>query len=294
MKQKKNSIPKSLNIITMFGVNVEKEIQSVKTKETSQFKMNPLEEVKLLMAGDAAEDIAILSKLSKHSDFQRIQRHVGEQIELEAFDEKFKGRVYTSEQIKKLCMDYNLRFLNSQRYTGSLDVEITAKLKEFAKECDLDLMQALQHDKFYIMAPADCFILDKKEFTSKAAIRRAEQDPVIFYRINNAKGEDVYRMIHKWGNDFSIFRLIQGFKWKNIFNYHIYHTLTAMIPVSFLYSFLAPMSMLYVGFWPLAIIFALSNFVAFLSFTIKKQDEGEEISDFFSHANWNSNAKLEK
>lgn len=278
----------------MFGVNVEKQIEEVKVKQTSQFKQNPLEEVKLLMAGDAAEDIAILSKLSKHSDFQRIQRHLGDQIELEAFDEKFNGKVYTLAQIKELCMDYNLRFLNSQSYTGSLDVELTAKLKAFAKEVEIDLMQALQHDKFYIMAPADCFVLDQKEFTSKAAIRRAEQDPVIFYRINNPKGDDHYRMIHKWGNDFSIFRLIQGFKWRNIGNYQIYHTLTAMAPVALLYANLAPLSMLYFGFLPILIVLMLSSIVAYLFFTIRKQDEGSEIKDFFSHHNWNSKEKLVK
>ena len=42
-----------------------------------------------------------------------------------------------------------------------------------------------------------------------------ELDPVLFYKIDDQH----YRLIHKWGNDFTVLRRIKGYVYDNVDNY---------------------------------------------------------------------------
>ncbi len=115
-------------------VSIDKELEKKSIEEKKKFNIDPINEVKLLLAGESSEDARILRGLSQNSQFNRIENLRGNQIELENLENEYQGKVYTLDQIESLCVDYRLRFLQSRLFTGSYDVEVSAKIKYLAKE----------------------------------------------------------------------------------------------------------------------------------------------------------------
>ena len=88
----------------------------------------------------------------------------------------------------------------------------TRKIKEFAKSTNTNISEATLERKFFILAPKQNFMEDKK-----VEIVVVDRDPIMFYKID----DNHWRFIHKWGNDFSILRLISGYKFKNFETYFL-------------------------------------------------------------------------
>jgi hypothetical protein len=177
-------------------------------KDASKSLLNgdfAVEQFKLLEAGDAAEDTRIANALGTKHSIARAQEKLGKVLAVEHLDKKFKGNIFTVDQIKELAGKYNLRFLQTQHYCGDLDLGVITKIKEFNKETGTEINDAALRYNFYILAPEKCFKLEtfKKE--------KPAPDPAIFYKVN----DDHYRLIHQWGTDFSIWRKIAGWNWKN-------------------------------------------------------------------------------
>ena len=271
-------------------VSIEKELEKVSKKEKQKFTLDPLNEVKLLLESNATEDARILRGLSKNSHFNRIENLKGKQLELENIENEYDGKVFTIEQIEKLCVDYRLRFLQSRHYTGSYDVEVAAKIKEFSKTTNTSIDEWTLERRFFMMAPKEMFQLTTEKYISKAELRR-QQDPAIFYQVD----EKHYRLVHKWGEDFTIFRLIEGFRWKSWWSHQLFNTVMLMPIVAFLWflCFEAPAAQFENHYIDNTIAISLISFVfAHLCFGIWKQDEFEAIEGFFSKTNWNSDKKL--
>ena len=273
-------------------VSIEKELEKVSQEEKQKFDLEPVNEIKLLLAGESSEDARILRGLSKNSQFNRIEKVRGEQLELENFENEYEGKVYTVDQIEKLCVDYRLRFLQSRLYTGTYDVEVAAKIKEFARNTKSPIDEYTLGRRFYMMAPGEMFELRDEKYISKAELRR-QADPAIFYQID----EKHYRLIHKWGDDFTIFRLIEGFRWKSWWNHQLFNTvmMAPLIAVLFFLCFDTPAAQFenhpityLIG------IFIPSFLIALLGFGIWKQDEGDAIHGYFSETNWNSESKIRR
>lgn len=273
-------------------VSIEKELEKVSQEEKQKFDLEPVNEIKLLLAGESSEDARILRGLSKNSQFNRIEKVRGEQLELENFENEYEGKVYTVDQIEKLCIDYRLRFLQSRLYTGTYDVEVAAKIKEFARNTKSPIDEYTLGRRFYMMAPGEMFALRDEKYISKAELRR-QADPAIFYQID----EKHYRLIHKWGDDFTIFRLIEGFRWKSWWNHQLFNTvmMAPLIAVLFFLCFDTPAAQFenhpitnLIG------IFVPSFLIALLGFGIWKQDEGDAIHGYFSETNWNSESKIRR
>lgn len=271
-------------------VSIDKELEKASQEKKEKFNLDPINEVKLLLAGESSEDARILRGLSKNSQFNRIEKVRGEQIELENFENEYEGKVYTIDQIEKLCVDYRLRFLQSRHYTGSYDVEVASKIKEFAKSTNSPIDEWSLERRFYMMAPAEMFTLRDEKYISKAELRR-QADPAIFYQID----EKHYRLIHKWGADFTILRLIEGFRWKSWWSHQLFNTVMLMPIVAFLFTlcFDAPAAFVSNHYIQATLLIVLTSFMlAHIIFGLRKQDELEAIEGFFSKTNWNSDKKL--
>lgn len=102
-----------------------------------------------------------------------------------------KERVFHISQIESVCRKYALRFLPSENFTGSVDKQLAVKIDAF----ELTHNVRCRKDNSFIMAPASSFKLEPRP-----------KDPLFFYQIN----EEYYYLIHKWGDDLSAFRRIQG------------------------------------------------------------------------------------
>lgn len=108
------------------------------------------------------------------------------------FDYLESARIFHVNHIKAVCVDYRLRFLNSNRFKGQIPEEAVSKIRALEKQHNTSL------HGFKIAAPSKLFKLDNYD------------DPLLFVPIGNG----YYYLIHKWGNDISSWRklLVRPFR----------------------------------------------------------------------------------
>ena len=127
-----------------------------------------------------------------------------------------KSRIYHIDHIKKVSIDYRLRFLDIKYFKNKLPIEALKQIKKLEKEHKTKLSE------FKIMAPSVLFRLEKKD------------DPLLFVPLGN----EYYYLIHKWGNDLHPFRKALMWPFKNIWN-----LLFAVLALSWVFTELTPLSL---------------------------------------------------
>lgn len=129
------------------------------------------------------------------------------------FDLLETDRIYHISQIKKICIDYRLRFLDSKYFKGDIPQEAFQKIAALEKQHQIEL------SGFKIIAPSKLFKLKDKD------------DPLLFAPIGNG----YYYLIHKWGNDLHPLRKVLMWPFKSIVNL----TMVVFV-VSYLTTLLVP------------------------------------------------------
>lgn len=152
-------------------------------------------------------------------------------------------RIFNRDAIRAVCLRYNLRFLSTEHYTGSLDPELPEKVAELRAlnggllpgepapkptrdawpEPNLDMM--IKHPQLhaqYLQATAQymhaSMMLDAMGATPRAKFCIAAPatsfklqdrpiDPLLFCEL----GDGQFYLVHKWGNDLSVFRRAHKF-----------------------------------------------------------------------------------
>jgi len=259
---------------------LEKKVQNLKTV------FDPIQEVKLLMESNEQEKTRILRGLSNNSQFSRVEKIIGNQLELEKLENSYDGRVYTIGQIKELCLDYNLRFLSSRHFTGTFDVEVAGKIIEFSKKTNTPTDEWSLKHSFFIMAPEDMFSLRDEKYITKKQL-----DPAIFYKID----DNHYKLVHKWGDDFTVFRLLMGYRFRSWWHHQWFNTVM-VLPIFTLITL-----MLFGGENLFNHPISLSLFTITMSFLFSyfrwgwgKHDESRQIDGFFNTENWRSDSKIRR
>lgn len=88
-------------------------------------------------------------------------------------------KIYHVSQIRRVCIDYRFRFLDSVFFKAGIPEEAISKIHALEKQHQTQL------HGFKIMAPSKAFQL------------LSYDDPLLFAPIGN----DYYYLIHQWGND---------------------------------------------------------------------------------------------
>lgn len=102
-------------------------------------------------------------------------------------------RIFSTKEIKSICLKYNLKFLNIQHYTGNIPGDLPQKLRSVEKKLDV---VKLDSARLSIVAPKSSFKLEDKP-----------KDPLLFYDL----GQGMYYLVHKWGDDLNIINRLKGF-----------------------------------------------------------------------------------
>lgn len=136
---------------------------------------------------------AIKNKSNKNSDLYNLNIPFFNDFDIDKLKSK---NIYHISDIKKTCIDYRLRFLNSKFFKGDIPFSAQAKLKTFKKEQKLNILD------LKIMAPSKLFKLKNAD------------DPLLFCNLGN----DYFYLIDKWGNDLSFFRKISMWPFKSLTN----------------------------------------------------------------------------
>lgn len=93
---------------------------------------------------------------------------------------KLEGeKIYHISDIKKICVEYRLRFLDSHFFKKEIPEEAISKIRQLEKEHNTTF------NSFKIVAPAKLLKLENAD------------DPLLFLPLDN----DYFYLIHKWGND---------------------------------------------------------------------------------------------
>lgn len=130
-------------------------------------------------------------------------------------DELDVDRIYSVETIRKVCIDYRLRFLDLSYFRGELPTEATEEIRRLEDEHDTSL------DAFKIMAPSKMFKLEDKD------------DPMLFAPLGNGH----YYLIHKWGGDLHPLRRWLVWPFKGLSNFMV-----LVFMVSVVCTLLTPMN----------------------------------------------------
>lgn len=156
-------------------------------------------EVKLLLDTHSQKERMALKIVGLDRHVQEVERTRGVEIERSKFEEEYGNKVFHIDEVKEICMKYDLRLLETRRFAGKLDAQVAYKLSAFIEAHEQEM--GCSSNDFYIMAPEYAFNLSNRP----AKVR--DMDPVLLYRMPRT---DHYVFIHKWGLDFTIMRRLRG------------------------------------------------------------------------------------
>ncbi len=209
-----------------------------------------LEEVQHILASNFTQEAKINTELLSKNKI------VVNNFNFDLLETKY---IYHLDQIKEICINYRLRFLDSSYFKGKIPEQAITKIKTLEADHDIDIKG------YKVMAPSKLFKLEDRD------------DPLLFAPIGN----NYFYLIHKWGNDLHPFRKMLAWPFKNIIN------LTFLVVlISYLVSLMVPNGLFSKNnstaeFW---IIFffmfkAIASIVIFYGFALGKN---------FNPAIWNS------
>ncbi|WP_297762307.1 hypothetical protein [uncultured Muriicola sp.] len=182
--------------------NIEEKLSSITKKEIAQADL--LSSVYELLRKDTESEERIQQRLAGKA--KGIQNNFD-------FDQLETDKIYHIEQIKRICIEYRLRFLDTKYFKGEIPMEGISKIKALEKEHNIQI------EGFKIIAPSKLFRLEDKD------------DPLLFAPIGNG----YFYLIHRWGNDLHPLRRAFAWPFKNIVNLTsivliIAYLITLMVP----------------------------------------------------------------
>ena len=169
------------------------------------------------------------------------------------------SKIYHIDEIKQICIDYRLRFLDTKYFKGTIPAEALSKIKSLEKEHNLEIQG------FKIIAPSKLFKLEDKD------------DPLLFAPIGNG----YHYLIHQWGNDLHPLRKLLMWPFKSIVNLAILVLLMSFITTMLIPDGLFSKTNSNAQFWILNFFMfkCIASVVIFYGFAMGKN---------FNPAIWNS------
>ena len=129
------------------------------------------------------------------------------------------NKIFHIDDIKKICIAYRLRFLDSKLFKGDIPQEAIHRIKQLEKDHHRQL------SGFKLMAPSKLFRLENYD------------DPLLFAPMGNS----YYYLIHKWGNDLSVWRKWLMYPFRNLDTVIVSTVLAAfLLALSFPKSYFHP------------------------------------------------------
>ena len=128
------------------------------------------------------------------------------------FEQLETKRIFHRDTIKKICIDYRLRFLDLDYFKGDVPVEAIESIQALEQAHNTELQN------MKIVAPSKLFKLKNAD------------DPLLFVPIEN----QYYYLIYKWGNDLHPLRKLLMWPFKNIITSILSILLLSLVLTSFM------------------------------------------------------------
>lgn len=254
----------------MFKVDLEKKLIDSKKatiKEALRAQKDDdslLAQANELLEGDSENDLYMLRNLGFQKAIDANRKVQEKMMNKRSVLNNIKSeKVFTIAEIKTICMNYGLRFLDIEHYKGNLPSNIAASIKAAAKETGYDSSML----DLYIIAPKDSFELQAEP-----------KDPLLFAKLLDGS----YYLVCKWGDDLNAMRYVSNLPMRTPGTL----TLTACITLSLL--IFTPVYLIGANGIPALLLFLLSFAILLagaLVFGISSDVEGTNIN------NWNKKFK---
>jgi hypothetical protein len=193
-----------------------------------------LEEVKLLLAHDAKQELETLKLIGLDHNIKLVEAKKSDLLERQAGEYKFGKPVVSLKDIEKLCLEYRLFVRPANQYAGHIPPDLGSEMVRFVEAAGIKLAAHSDHSGFFIIAPPKMFKTYRspmnvvahatrevvKEEQRKAEERRKEEarlaeerrlarerDPILVYRMN----ENYFVVVKSWGDDFTPLRKLYGY-----------------------------------------------------------------------------------
>ena len=177
-------------------VNLQREMERLRAKEMKEQEI--LAEVKKILEKGRTSEADILNRISESAPQDSESNHL-------IFDLLDSGKIFHQDQIKKICIDYRLRFLSTAYFKGEMPQEAVTAVKEMEEK------HQTQIKGFKIVAPAKYFRLENAD------------DPMLFAPLGN----EYYYLLHKWGTDMHPLRKLLVWPLKNLENLLVFCILSS-------------------------------------------------------------------
>ena len=116
-------------------------------------------------------------------------------------------KIFHLEQIKTICIDYRLRFLDSALFKNTIPEEAISKIRAMEQAHGTAL------EGFKIIAPSKAFHLLNYD------------DPLLFVPMGN----DYYYLVHQWGKEINTFRKLLVLPLKNLWNFTLFSIMVSLL-----------------------------------------------------------------
>ncbi|ETN95384.1 hypothetical protein [Zhouia amylolytica] len=209
-----------------------------------------LEEVHAILNKEENRDIRIKSQLDSESEI--LENNFN-------FDLLNTESIFHINQIKKICIDYRLRFLSTTYFKGDFPQKTINKIKL------IETQHQIQIKGYRIIAPSKLFKLKNAD------------DPLLFAPIGN----NYFYLIDKWGKNLHPLRKYLMLPFKNLRNLILLVLLLSLLVTSLLPIRLFTTNPDKATFWLLYMFVfkMIGSIVIFYGFALGKN---------FNHAIWNS------
>ena len=167
----------------MFDLNLQNTLRKDRDKHISS------EDLKVMIQAIFDQKEAVMSRVK--STLETPNKSYVNTLTFDALD---FDKIFHIDSIKKLCINYRLRFLDTHLFKGEYPKELYSIIPNLENDHKIQLKD------FKIMAPSKLFRLKTKE------------DPLLFVPIGNG----YYYLVHKWGDDLKSYRKILVWPFKNI------------------------------------------------------------------------------
>ena len=185
--------------MSLFEVDLQEKLEDIR----SVSEKKAMKEIQAILSSIDSADKRISDKLSQPNSMDVVG----------ADPEMFMpSALFSIEDIKTLCIQYRLRFLDASHFKLPIPYEAIAKIQRIESKENISL------EGFKIVAPAGLFNLEYKD-----------KDPMLFAPLSDGR----YALIHKWGGEMSAFRKYMVFPLRSF-----QHILFSLVGLAFAISFL--------------------------------------------------------
>lgn len=107
--------------------------------------------IKLLLSENEAKKIEVVKSLGLDDDIKKYNELEAKKIYKQNYEKEFGANIFHIDEIKELCLNYDLRFLSSNHYKGDFKAFLIDKVVEFSDKHKINVNGTFVNNDFMIL-----------------------------------------------------------------------------------------------------------------------------------------------